>query len=70
MSDLSERAIRPAMTNIINYMSNDVATKMYQSTYNWAGTAGQTINSFSDFLQGVQRMNEMAASIDVMFSIL
>ena len=60
MNDLSERVIRPAMTNIVNHLASDVATQMYLGTYNWAGTAGQTINSFSDFSNGPKRLDQMA----------
>jgi len=70
MNDISERVVRPAMTNIINYMANDVATQMYQGTYNWAGTAGQTINSFQDFLKGTERLDEMAVPMDGRCAIL
>lgn len=60
INDLSTRVIKPAMTNIINHVGNDVLTKAYQGVYNWAGTPGQTINSFSDFAAGAQRLDEMA----------
>ncbi len=54
MNDISERVVRPAMINIINTMADDVATQMYQGTYNWAGTPGQTIDGFTDFLDSVE----------------
>lgn len=57
---LSERVIKPAVTTIVNEMARDVAKKMYQGTYNWAGTPGQTINSFADFAKGPERLDEMA----------
>ena len=60
MNDLSERVIRPALTNIVNHLAEDVAEQMYLGTYNWAGTAGQTINSFSDFSAGPKRLDQMA----------
>lgn len=60
MTDLSDRVIKPAMTNLVNYLANDVATKMYLTTYNWAGTPGQTINSFTDFSNGPKRLDQMA----------
>lgn len=60
MNDLSERVIRPALGNIVNHLANDVATQMYRGTYNWAGTAGQTINSFADFAKGPERLDMMA----------
>jgi len=59
-TDMADRIMKPAMSNILNYMYNDVLTQMYAGTYNWAGTAGQTINSFADFAKGPERMDEMA----------
>lgn len=70
MNDISERVVRPAMTNIINHMANDVAQEMYRDAYNWAGTAGQTINSFTDFLKGVERLDEMAVPMNDRCAIL
>lgn len=60
VTDMAERIMKPAMSNILNYMYNDVLTQMYRGVYNWAGTPGQTINSFSDFSKGPERMDEMA----------
>jgi hypothetical protein len=60
IDDLSERVIKPRMINMINYLAADVLTQFYRGTYNWVGTPGQTINSFSDFMVPVQRMNEMS----------
>ena len=60
MTDLSERVIKPAMTNLVNHLASDVATKMYLTTYNWAGTPGQTINGFTDFSNGPKRLDQMA----------
>jgi len=70
IEDLSERVIKPAMTNIINYMANDVATQMYRGVYNWVGTPGQIINSYSDFIKGPERLNEMAVPMDDRCAIL
>lgn len=60
ISDLSERVIKPAMSNIVNYMANDVLTKMYQSTYNWVGAPGTVVGSFSDFALAPERLDKMA----------
>lgn len=60
INDLSERIIKPAMTNIVNTIASDVLTVAAQGFYNWAGTAGQTINSFADFAKGPERLDEMA----------
>lgn len=70
MNDLSERVIRPALTNIVNHLANDVATQMYLGTYNWAGTAGQTINSFTDFSNGPKRLDQMGVPMTDRCAIL
>lgn len=60
MSDLAERVIKPAMSNIVNDITNDVLTTFYKGVYNWAGTPGEVVNSFADFAKGPQRLDEMA----------
>lgn len=60
INDLSERVIKPAMSNIINHVANDVLSTAYAGFYNWAGTPGQTINSFTDFSNGPKRLDLMA----------
>jgi hypothetical protein len=70
IEDLSERVIKPAMSSIVNHMANDLATQMYQGFYNWAGTAGQTINSFADFAKGPERLDEMAVPTDGRIALL
>jgi hypothetical protein len=60
INDLSERVIRPAMSNIINHVAADVLNVAASGFYNWAGTAGQTINSFTDFAEGPKRLDFMA----------
>lgn len=60
IEDLSDRVIKPAMMSIINYAANDIATQMYKGFYHWAGTPGQTINSFADFSEGPKRLDMMA----------
>lgn len=57
MSDLSERVIQPAMTNLINDIAKDCMEQFYQGVYDWAGTPGQTINSFTDFAKGPERLD-------------
>lgn len=59
-TDLAERVIRPAMSIVANGMAKDVFSQFYQGIPNWVGTAGQTINSFSDFAVPAQRMDELA----------
>jgi len=70
INDLSERVIKPRMINIINYVANDVLTQMYKGVYNWAGTAGQTINSFTDFSNGPKRLDVLSAPVADRIAIL
>lgn len=70
VADMSERIIKPAMLNIVNYLANDVATQMYRGTYNWVGTAGNTIDSYGDFSKATQRLDEMACPFDNRIGLL
>lgn len=60
MDQLSERVLKPAMTSLVNDIVKDCMNTYYPTVYNWAGTAGQTINSFADFAKGPERLDEMA----------
>jgi len=59
IKELSERVIRPAMVQLANQIDRDVMA-LYSSVPNWVGTPGQTINSFSDFAKGPERLDELA----------
>ena len=61
MDNMSERVIKPAMISLVNDISRDALDIFYKSTYNWAGTAGQDIDGFSDFIKGTERLSELAA---------
>jgi len=70
ISDLSERVIKPRMINLINYMASDVLTTMYKGIYNWVGTPGETVNSFSDFSQAPKRLDIMSVPANNRCAIL
>lgn len=70
IEDLSERVIKPAMSVIVNHLAADLSDQMYRGFYNWAGTAGQTINSFADFAKGPERLDEMAVPTDGRIALL
>lgn len=59
INDFSERYIKPAMVTIANQVDMTVMA-LYKDVPNWVGTAGQTIDSISDFWVGITRMNELA----------
>lgn len=56
ITEFSERYIKPAMIQIANQVDADIAA-LYKDVYNWAGTAGQTIDSYSDFAKGPERLD-------------
>lgn len=63
IEDLSERVIKPAMVQLANQVDKDLMA-LYKYVPSWVGTAGQVINSFSDFALGPQRMDEYANPFD------
>jgi hypothetical protein len=63
IKDISKRVIKPAMVKLANKIDQDLMG-LYASVPWWVGTPGQTINSYSDFLVGVQRLDDMAVPLD------
>lgn len=63
VENMAERIMKPAMSNIVNYVTNDCLTTMYKGVYNWVGTPGQTVNSFADFAKAPERLDEMLVSM-------
>jgi hypothetical protein len=70
VEDMATRIIKPAMSSIVNYMANDLATQMYTGFYNWVGTAGETVNSYADFAKGPERLDELATPMDGRLALL
>lgn len=60
IGELSERVIKPAVINIVNYMANDIFSNFYKRVYNWVGAPVTVINSFADFALAPERLDEMA----------
>jgi hypothetical protein len=69
IKDISKRVIKPAMVKLANKIDQDLMG-LYASVPWWVGTPGQTINSYSDFLVGVQRMDDMAMPLDDRHAVL
>ncbi len=61
---LSERVIKPAMVQLANQVDADLMA-LYNKVPSWVGTPGQTINSFTDFAKGPERMDEYANPTDM-----
>ena len=69
ISEFSERYIKPAMIQIANQVDQDLAA-LYKDVNNWAGTAGQTINSYTDFLKGPERLNLGSVEMEGRMSVI
>lgn len=66
---LSERVIKPAMVQLANQIDRDCAA-LYKDVWNWVGTPGQTINSFSDFALAPTRLDLGAVPQDDRSAVL
>jgi hypothetical protein len=56
---IGEEKISPLMHSFANRIDADLAG-LYTKVWNWSGTPGQTINSFPDYFQGEERLNELS----------
>ena len=64
-----ERYGKPAAIKLANKIDQTIYDQYYKFN-NWAGTAGQTINSHADYLKGVERMDVLAMQTDNRRAIL
>lgn len=65
----SERYIKPAMISLANIVDVDLLA-LYKNVWNWVGTPGQTVNSFSDFSKAPERLDNSAVPTDMRKSVL
>jgi hypothetical protein len=56
IKDLSERVIKPGVIQLANQIDRDCMA-LYKDVWNWVGTAGQTVNSFTDFAKAPERLD-------------
>lgn len=69
IKQLNQRIIKPAMIQLANQVDRDLMA-LYKDVPNWVGTPGQTINSFTDFAKGPERMDEGAVPQDGRCAVL
>jgi hypothetical protein len=69
IKDLSERVIKPAMVQLANQIDSDVYG-LYKYVPNWVGTAGSTVDSFSDFAKAPELLDKMAVPQDDRSAVL
>jgi hypothetical protein len=70
VEDMAERIIKPAMSNLVNDIAQDVMGQMYKGVYNWVGTPGTRITSFAGYSKAPERLDEMAVPQDGRGSVL
>lgn len=70
VEDMATRIMKPAMSRLANEMLSDVLTQMYRGTYNYVGTPGTRVDSFSDYSKAPERLDEMAVPQDERASVL
>lgn len=61
---VAELYLKPAMIVLANSIDRSVHSKLYKKTWNWVGTPGQTINSFTDYAKGPERLDQTAVPTD------
>lgn len=69
IGELSERVIQPAMVQLANEIDRDVMA-LYKDVWNWVGTPGQTVNSFTDFAKAPERLDLGAVPQDMRSAVL
>jgi len=69
ISEFSDRFIKPAMMTIAQGVDAKIAT-LYNKVFNWVGTPGQVVNSFTDFALAPQRLDEMAVPQGDRYAVL
>jgi hypothetical protein len=67
---LLDKALNAAMSQLAQQVDSDLFTAAYKSTYSWAGTPGQTINSATDFFKGPERLTDMAVPMTDRHAVL
>jgi hypothetical protein len=70
IDDLSERIIKPALSNLVNEITYDCMSTFLPAVYNYVGTPGTDVNSFDDFYRSQERLNEMAVPVDSRYAVL
>ena len=69
IGELSDRVIRPAMVQLANQIDADLWAR-YKDIPNWVGTPGNTIDAFSDFAKGPERLDNGAVPSDGRSAVL
>lgn len=65
----SERYITPAAQQLAQKVDSDLCA-LYKNVWNWAGTPGNTINSFADFAKAPEKLDLLAVPQNDRFGLL
>lgn len=69
IEEFSSRYIKPAVAQLAHQVDSDLCG-LYSKVWNWAGTAGQTVNSFADFAKGPEKLDMLGVPQGNRFGIL
>lgn len=69
IEELSERVIKPAMVQLANQIDRDCMA-LYDDVWNWVGTPGQVVNSYTDFSKAPKRLDQLAVPTDSRSAVL
>lgn len=69
IEDFGNRYLKNAASRIAHEVDSDLQS-LYTSVPSWVGTPGQTINSYPDFIQGVQRLDELNVPLEDRYACL
>jgi P22 coat protein - gene protein 5 len=69
IGEMSERVIKPAMIQLANQIDRDLMG-LYDDVWNWVGTPGQAVNSFTDFAKAPERLDLGAVPQDGRVAVL
>lgn len=69
IEQFTERFITPAAQQLAQQVDSDLCA-LYKKVPNWAGTAGQAINSFADFAKGPEKLDLIGVPQTDRFGIL
>lgn len=67
--EFNKRFLESAMITIAQGVDAQIAA-LYKDVYNWVGTPGSVVDSFSDFSKAPQRLDEMAVPVDSRSAVL
>lgn len=69
LKEFSDRILKPAMSPIASAVDLSVGA-LYKDVWNWAGTPGQTIDSYADYLKATSRLTQTGVPMEGRMGVL